>query len=67
MDVPPAAVIDDYVKEFDKLYSDSENLPINIQFAWTYVNTKLKGTRTKEQLEKLLIKLRQDAASHVQR
>jgi hypothetical protein len=66
LNVPPAAVVYDYEKEFDKLYSDSENLPINIQSAWTYVNTKLKGTRTKEQLERLLIKLRQDAASHVQ-
>jgi len=66
VDAPPGAIIDDYEKELDKLYSESENLQINIMMAWTYVDLKLKGTLTKEYLEKMLIGLRHDAASHVQ-
>ncbi len=67
MDAPPGAIIDDYENEFDKLYSDGENLQINVLLAWSYVDAKLKGNLTREQLKKMLIGLRQDAARHVQR
>ena len=66
-DAPAGAIIDDYEKELDKLYGESENLQINILMAWTYMDLKLKGTKTKEYLEKMLIDLRQSAAMHVQR
>jgi hypothetical protein len=61
-----AGILDDYRFEFDKLYTDSENLPLNLITAFGYVDLKLKGTETKDDLEKLLISLRQTAAKHVQ-
>ena len=67
VDAPPGAIIDDYENEFDKLYSYGENLQINVLLAWSYVDAKLKGNLTREQLEKMLIGLRQEAARHVQR
>lgn len=49
----------DYVKALDALYRDRENLPIPVLMAYNYVNLKLKGTATKEELERKLIELRQ--------
>ena len=60
------ATIDDYEKEFDKLYGEGENLQINTMMAWTYLDMKLRGNHTKDYLENKLIELRQLAAKHVQ-
>ena len=54
----------DYVKELDSLYRDRENLPIPMPFAYQYVNLKLKGTATKEELERKLVELRKALAKY---
>jgi len=48
----------DYVKELDKLYTESENLNIMVPLAYQYVTTKLKGASTAQELEQRLIELR---------
>jgi hypothetical protein len=53
----------DYEKELDVLYGDTENVLINLRMGWLHCNTKLKGTRTRDALEKDLINLRQSAAT----
>jgi hypothetical protein len=62
--VPSAFNTGDYERELDALYNDTENVLINLQMGWLHCNTKLKGTWTKEALEKDLISLRQSAATH---
>jgi hypothetical protein len=48
----------DYVKELDALYLDRENLPIPITTAYMWVNLKLKGEVSKQELERKLLELR---------
>jgi hypothetical protein len=48
----------DYVKELDALYLDRENLPIPITTAYMWVNLKLKGELSKQELERKLLELR---------
>ena len=47
----------DYVKELDALYLDRENLPIPITTAYMWVNLKLKGEVSKQELERKLLEL----------
>jgi len=48
----------DYVKEFDKLFAERENLNIVLPLAYQYVTVKLKGATTSQDLEQQLIQLR---------
>ena len=48
----------DYVRELDTLYQDRENLPIPITTAYMWVNLKLKGELSKQELERKLMELR---------
>ncbi|MBI2680759.1 MAG: hypothetical protein HYX25_07110 [Candidatus Solibacter usitatus] len=48
----------DYVKELDALYLDRQNLPIPITTAYMWVNLKLKGEVSKQELERKLLELR---------
>jgi hypothetical protein len=48
----------DYVKELDALYLDRENLRIPITTAYMWVNLKLKGELSKQELERKLLELR---------
>ena len=48
----------DYVKELDALYLDRENLPIPITTAYMWVNLKLKGELSKQELQRKLLDLR---------
>jgi len=48
----------DYMKELDTLYRDRENLLIPVSIAYQYINLKLKGTATKDELERKLVELR---------
>ena len=48
----------DYVKELDELYQDRENLSIPITTAYMWVNLKLKGELSKQELQRKLMELR---------
>ena len=48
----------DYVKELDVLYQDGENLRIPITTAYMWVNLKLKGEVSKQELQRKLLELR---------
>ena len=48
----------DYVKELDELYQDRENLSIPITTAYMWVNLKLKGEVSKQELQRKLMELR---------
>jgi len=48
----------DYVRELDTLYQDRENLPIPITTAYMWVNLKLKGELSKQELDRKLMELR---------
>jgi hypothetical protein len=48
----------DYVRELDALYQDRENLPIPITTAYMWVNLKLKGELSKQELQRKLMELR---------
>jgi len=40
----------DYIKELDTLYQDRESLNIPVMLGYNYINWKLKGTSTREEL-----------------
>jgi hypothetical protein len=61
---PSGFSFNDYQREMDTLYQDTENLLINFRWAWTYCSMKLKGTSTKKELETELIRLRQIASKN---
>jgi hypothetical protein len=50
--------VGDYLKELDDLYKDRENLLLPVPAAMRYCTDKLKGERTKVDLEQELIALR---------
>jgi hypothetical protein len=54
----------DYIKELDKLFSETENLNIAVVNALEYVSLKLSGSFTKSELEVYLIKLRKPTRSN---
>jgi len=54
----------DYIKELDVPYQDRENLNIPVMVGYNYVNSKLKGASTKEELERKLIELRKAIAKY---
>ena len=51
--------VDDYVKELNVLYKDRENIRIPIVLAVRYITTKLRGARTKDNLDYGLKALRE--------
>src|SRR5207248_3239177 len=51
-------VVDDYLNEFNKVYADRENVSIPVPGAYLYCSLKLKGTQTKDDLERRLIEMR---------
>jgi hypothetical protein len=62
--LPGHFTVGDYMSEFDLFYKDTENVLITLPMAFSYCSIKLKGTWTKEALEKGLILLRKDAAKN---
>jgi hypothetical protein len=53
--------VNDYKKEFNKLYDEGENVEIPIWLAFRYISLKLEGTHKAEYLEDFLIGLRKSA------
>ena|ERR1035437_8912005 len=56
-------VVNDYVRELDALYKDTENVHIPIPFGFAYCTKKLAGENTKKELETMLIALRKQIAT----
>jgi hypothetical protein len=51
--------VEDYEKELDAFYKDRENIRIPVVLAIWHITVKFKGHRTKQELESLLLELRE--------